>query len=230
LTDYRIAVSCSGRRFFAPNRLENVMGERNFLITVFVLGLAAPIVVFAGRSTLAPDGCTILAVSVSMAVRQAALGQNPVRPGARVQLAPASGNSAAVPEGAKSCRNTTRVTTGAFSATFAELGLPVSWGNMPSDSEDHCASRYLSECNPYTPGFFPAKSASYFRLVNDTWKAVGKSVSGFMPYGESSDLSHFEQKSLQLSMLGAVAIYVDAGESIRVQPGIGREETIWIHP
>jgi len=206
------------------------MGKRNFLITVFVLGFAAPIVVFAGRNTLAPDGCTILAVSVRMAVQQAALGQNPARPGARVQLAPASGNSAAAPEGAKSCRNTTRVTTAAFSATFAELGLRISWTSMPSNSEDHCTSRYLSECNPYTPRIFPAKSASHFALVNDTWKAVGKSVSSFMPYGESSDLSHFEQESLQLSMLGAVAIYIDTGESIRVQPGIGREETIWMHP
>ena len=206
------------------------MGKRKFLTCVLVLSLATPITVIAASNAPTPDGCAILAASVRIAVHRAALVANPVRPGVRVQLTPANGKSAAAPEMAKSCRETTRVATAAFSATFAKLGLPVSWGNMPSDPGDYCTSHYLSGCSPHTPGTFPSKSRSQFRWVNDTWKAVGKSVSGFMPYGVSTDLSRFEQKSLQLSMLGAVAVYVDAVESIRRKPEIGRQEALQMHP
>jgi len=157
-----------------------------------------------GRDT---DGCALLASAIDAAVLHAA-GLDETRSVLRTNQKPLRGGPITVGRPA-SCDDTTRVTTAAFSSALAKIGMPVGWGYTPPDSGDYCFSFYLSQCYPRLVSGYSASSASQLAFVSDAWKAVNVGVSVFMPYGASGNVSSFSPDRLKLSMLGAVANYVD---------------------
>ncbi len=97
------------------------------------------------------------------------------------------------------CIDTAAVTTAAFGVAMHQAGIPVTWGPQASRSGDYCLSHHLDECYPRGEFGGPA-TANQLSFVHDSWRAVSKSVSAFMPYGVASDMAVFEPSTLAGSM------------------------------
>ncbi|MGH8222571.1 MAG: hypothetical protein ACREQZ_06320 [Woeseiaceae bacterium] len=112
-----------------------------------------------------------------------------------------AGSGAKSTDGAVRCARTAQAATKAFSRVMFTLGIPVYWeddwypGIPPGD---YCLSGDLSQCYPRTTaGGFTAMQLGF---VHNAWKAVRRSVSAQMPYGEQSDMSVFETDSLAVAL------------------------------
>lgn len=148
------------------------------------------------------DGCEILGRAISTAVLQAAESNN--------YAAVSKTNRKFVRSDpvtvsvANDCGNTTSTTTAAFSSAMSILGRPVGWSDTTPDEAGFCASHILSQCYPRSGGGNAAFSASQLRFVDNAWHAISAAVQGFMPYGQSANLSVFSPGILRLAMIEAV--------------------------
>lgn len=184
------------------------MAKRIFAAIRACMLLVAALQVHAATRESIATGCDLLAQSVQQAVLQAVSIDHTDDPQRGEDSIRRAGESAEIAEAIRTCGNTSQVTTAAFGAAFAQIGLPVVWNRNPIDYNDYCVSQHLSQCNPRLTTGYVAAGGTYPRLVNDSWTAVSRSVSSFRPFGTPGNLTRFAMDALHLSLQASIANYV----------------------
>jgi hypothetical protein len=181
------------------------MTKRTLYSYLACAALSAVPCAYAADVTLPDDGCSVLETSVKAAVRQAVDSQILVPP------YPAPSLRDLVLKGVRTCDRTSRSSTAAFTAAFAEAGFVVSWTGSAWQSGNYCDGHDLSRCYPRTE-LTPPGGAASARLVTATWQAVSSALATFMPYGVDSDYAAFAQQSLDSSLQAHITAFVGDGE------------------
>lgn len=188
------------------------MAKRIFASATACLLFTAALPAHSSIQASIATGCDLLSESVQAAVLRAAHRHRTGFSIQTVEVFRRSGKSGEVAEPVKTCGDTSQVTTAAFSTAFESIGLAVGWHDDPINPGEYCGSDNLSECYPFLTQGFVTSGVSNPSLVKNAWKAVRKSISGFMPYGALGNLSSFEGDALRFSLRASLAVFVQGSE------------------